>query len=218
MAIGLQKDKLADARAQTLSPFLDHVKEGLPFLVPGLSDYEVIISAASGIEKLCEIAIALSFRAKVSSSEMNNIFHGQGPLATFSAKIHLCCAIGLIPAPLRPDVDKIKAIRNAFAHSMNTKRFLDQDIASRCSQLTLETTAFDLSKIPIGPRHQFISSCIKLYEFMLTSISLALVSTEFYVQSFTKLQPAGIALALEIRKLAGFPMDGDNHNHPKPSL
>lgn len=45
-----------------------------------------------------------------------DLFDGQGALATFSARIDVACAMGLLPESIRRDLHLIRKVRNHFAH------------------------------------------------------------------------------------------------------
>jgi hypothetical protein len=59
---------------------------------------------------------------------------GDAPLATFSAKIRLAYALSIFGSSTRDDLDTIREIRNAFAHST---RPLASDPAQTLRVLTI---------------------------------------------------------------------------------
>ncbi len=63
------------------------------------------------------------------------LFEGFGPLSTFSAKISISFAIGLIQNWMAADLDLVRRIRNEFAHSLESKTFTDPTISKMVSQL-----------------------------------------------------------------------------------
>jgi hypothetical protein len=65
----------------------------------------------------------------------DELFAGTGPLATFSARIDLAYALGLVGAHGRRDMHLIRKVRNEFAHEPGTPSFDDAPIAARCREL-----------------------------------------------------------------------------------
>jgi hypothetical protein len=62
-------------------------------------------------------AINSKFRS-LTEAQKNNLFYGPtAPLGSFAAKIMLGYALGIYGAKVRSEFDKIRAIRNVFAHS-----------------------------------------------------------------------------------------------------
>jgi DNA-binding MltR family transcriptional regulator len=68
-------------------------------------------------------------------SSTGRLFDHQGPFGTFSAKIHGAYALKLIGPKTRHDLDLIREIRNAFAHSRRPLRFSDKAIKDACAHL-----------------------------------------------------------------------------------
>lgn len=58
----------------------------------------------------------------LSKTLRDKIFEGFGPLSSFSARIDVAFAFGLIDGDLRADLHKMRDLRNAFAHSPETLR------------------------------------------------------------------------------------------------
>jgi len=58
-----------------------------------------------------------------------------GPLATFSNKIYLAYAMGLIDEITRTDLNIIRNIRNVFAHAMGHVSFANPEIQQECNKL-----------------------------------------------------------------------------------
>lgn len=57
-----------------------------------------------------------------------------GPLGTFSARIEIAYAFGVISEDQWWDMTIIRATRNEFAHSSYSRSFQDEDIAKWCAQ------------------------------------------------------------------------------------
>ncbi|MCK1467841.1 MltR family transcriptional regulator [Bradyrhizobium sp. CW10] len=92
--------------------------DDLPFLSQDSRNTTIVVLASGLIEKFLRMSLISLFRTDVASKTMiENVFEGNGPLATFSSKIEVCAGLGNIDADARHDLKIIKKVRNAFAHS-----------------------------------------------------------------------------------------------------
>lgn len=66
----------------------------------------------------------------------DELFKGQSPLSTFSARIKMAYYIGLLSQSERADLEIIRGIRNEFAHHPEYLDFEVQSIRDRCGNLT----------------------------------------------------------------------------------
>ncbi len=74
--------------------------------------------------------------------EVEKLFkHDQGPLGTFSAKIKLSFCLGLIPKPIKDDLQLAAKIRNRFAHNLKTS-FEEDEIRGWCKSLQWHRIAY----------------------------------------------------------------------------
>jgi hypothetical protein len=62
-------------------------------------------------------------------------FQGDGPLATFSAKIDLGLLLGLYTPQIHKQFHRIRKIRNEFAHNMKPITFRSQKVRDLCANL-----------------------------------------------------------------------------------
>lgn len=96
-----------------------HLAEFLPFLdvLNGESPRGRVLVAASHLEHLLfEILNAFMIEGKSREQILNGF---NAPVATFSAKIALCAALGLINERERAECELIRKIRNKFAHNVH---------------------------------------------------------------------------------------------------
>lgn len=91
----------------------------------------------SFLDKWLEYAIHAKFEVKPNSSQYEELFRGYGPLSTFSAKIAIGNALGLLPPDALHDIKIIKSIRNSAAHRIDHVSFSDEEISEQCSKLIL---------------------------------------------------------------------------------
>lgn len=85
---------------------------------------------------------------------------GNAPLASFSARIKCCHALGLITSHEKNDIDLIRAIRNEFAHQEHGLSFEGTKIKSLCSSLISRRPKSLQEKIEYLPRTRFIDAVI----------------------------------------------------------
>jgi len=69
------------------------------------------------------------------SKVVSELFSHSGPLGTFSSRIDIAYAMGLIGPATRRDINLIRKIRNEFGHSHQMLKFTDDRIRNRCKEL-----------------------------------------------------------------------------------
>jgi hypothetical protein len=107
-------------------------------LVTSLADMNARAAAlimASILDNLLETAISSCF-VKLSSAKFNALFREkQSPLGSFSNKIISAYALGVYDDTTRSQLDSIRSIRNAFAHTMQPIDFDHPVVATACNNL-----------------------------------------------------------------------------------
>lgn len=68
---------------------------------------------------------------------LNDLFGSTAPLRAFSAKIKMGFALGLYGPQTRADLDAIREVRNAFAHSMTPIDFDTPEIINVCNRIKI---------------------------------------------------------------------------------
>ena len=102
-------------------------------------------------------------QASLSSENLGERLLGQmRPLGTFSSRISIAEAIGLISPEEARDLDRLRGIRNEFAHGLNGIDFENQSVKDRCQQfisvrkvLALEENNVFAKHYPDNPRSRF---------------------------------------------------------------
>jgi hypothetical protein len=90
---------------------------------------------SSILDTVLETAIKFHF-VQLSKRRFNSVFRNPtAPLSTFSSKIAIGYALGIYGDELRSQMDRIRSIRNAFAHAMLSISFDDPVIAAACNKL-----------------------------------------------------------------------------------
>jgi len=81
------------------------------------SDYEAAMLSASLLEYMLMQAITTKF-IPLGKDHLDSLFShdGAGPLCTFSAKIKLSYALGILSPETRSQIERIRIVRNHFAH------------------------------------------------------------------------------------------------------
>jgi len=98
------------------------------------TDYEAVMVCAALLEHLLMQVISTKF-VDLSSGRLSAIFTdgGKGPLSTFSAKIKISHALGLMGNGTRLQCERINTIRNHFAHHKDWVKFEDPEVSAECA-------------------------------------------------------------------------------------
>lgn len=106
-----------------------------------IDDRAMAIIDSADLERSLERALESRMRP-LSKAEFRNIFVGENaPLVSFSAKTKIAHAFGLIGPRTVSELDKIRTIRNQFAHSPKPISFKTHSVKACCA--TLETPERD---------------------------------------------------------------------------
>jgi hypothetical protein len=86
-----------------------------------ISDEATVVVGGAILEFVLRDAIARHFRKDANQKEVSKLFkfESNGPLSDFSSKIKLAYALGIGKEKTREDLDKIREIRNYFAHTLD---------------------------------------------------------------------------------------------------
>jgi hypothetical protein len=93
----------------------------------------LILSAL--IDNTLEYVIRARF-VPLNKSNFDALFRNPtAPLSSLSAKIALAHAMGIVGDELRIQLNRLRSIRNAFAHAMVSVSFDDPEIVAECKKL-----------------------------------------------------------------------------------
>jgi DNA-binding MltR family transcriptional regulator len=98
---------------------------------------------SEGLEELLRSSLR---RAPEDNKLIDSLFQGYAPLSTFSAKIQLAYALGILPRHLKERIELVRRLRNEFAHESGPLTFEDPRCADRLKLLfglLLEDRAFE---------------------------------------------------------------------------
>lgn len=136
-----------------------HLAEFLPFLdvLNQESARGVTLVAASYLENLLHQSIEAFLLEGKSREQLLSGFNA--PIGTFSSKIALAAALGLIEERERRECDLLRKIRNKFAHNVRAT-FNDEGIKSLCLELTFRALPYE--GVEVDARGSFTSAAVAL--------------------------------------------------------
>ena len=118
------------------------------------SDRGCILVGTSAVDDALKIALKrrLSTDEHVKKRAVEPMFESMGPLSTFSARIKLAYAVGLIPRWIFEDLEIIRKIRNRAAHEHTAHSFDTPHVASLSE--ALQGAGFALTRLEaLGDRN-----------------------------------------------------------------
>lgn len=143
------------------------------------SDHTTVILGTALVETALRLAISARTHKDLSSAEDGSLFEGDGPLATFSAKTRLALAFEVINTEMRTELDRLRDIRNAFAHSKSFLTFETEEVRAACATLTMphydtgapwKVEGDRVIWVPDTPRDQFLVSVRMTWVFLYQAI------------------------------------------------
>lgn len=134
------------------------------------TDRAVAIVGCAFLDTRIEKALRLHFVSGLSNNTLKALFGPTDPLGTFSGKVHVAHALGLIGEESFADLKLIGKIRNKFAHRLEITNFADPYIADLCSKLQLADIVFLNEPPPSEPRQRFIRSVVNIMHFIYSEI------------------------------------------------
>jgi DNA-binding MltR family transcriptional regulator len=131
------------------------------------SDRGCVILGAALMDEALEELLRSVCRQTPSDIKANvdPLFQGYAPLATFSARIQVAFALGILPRGLRDKIEIIRRLRNDFAHEWGPIDFDDPRFASRLQVLIIRSTVEERDNDwlgPLGPRKDQLISRLAL--------------------------------------------------------
>lgn len=127
----------------------------------GMTDQATALVFCAMVERSLERSI-LSRMVRMPRKDRLSLFEGLGPIASMAAKIKIAASLGIIGPNASADLERIKNIRNQFAHSFHKISFDTKSVASAC--ILLRTADILLSSpinrhMPTEPRDLYAYSC-----------------------------------------------------------
>jgi|WetSurMetagenome_2_1015567.scaffolds.fasta_scaffold174759_2 DNA-binding MltR family transcriptional regulator len=125
----------------------------------GKADRSVSIVGAAFLDDILGKMIRL-FMVE-NCEDVDQLFTGMNPLSTFSARIRIAYALGLVTKDEYHDLKIIKDVRNRFAHHINCS-FANQSVSDKCSNIRQPGWYEDITTIagqPFDAKSSF-SGCV----------------------------------------------------------
>lgn len=109
------------------------------------SDRGCVIFSSGILDSALEDLLRANFQKDASSIKrvISPLFKGYGPLTTFSAKINVSFALGLIDEKVKDKLEIIRRVRNVCAHEIKDVNFLHEQIKKRFDTFLSKTTLHD---------------------------------------------------------------------------
>jgi DNA-binding MltR family transcriptional regulator len=147
-------------KMEKLAPLLDALNQYRPLLdtFHAESDRGAILVASSILEN----ALEQLFRSVLVDevADALKLFKAEGPLATFSARINMSRAFGLIPEVIARQLNLVRHIRNTCAHSPETVTFATPEVRDRTEAMwNVDPLVPAVLKVAGGPplvRYRFL--------------------------------------------------------------
>jgi DNA-binding MltR family transcriptional regulator len=130
----------------------------LEVLIKQKNDRGVAILSHSFLDDRLRWLIEKKLISHLSNSERSWLLSGNGPLASYKARLEVAYAFGLIPKLTRDELQILGSIRNKFAHDFRKKSFDDPTFAPFFDRL--RTIDLGGSQLPTGDlRMEYASRC-----------------------------------------------------------
>jgi hypothetical protein len=118
------------------------------------TDRGTAVIAAAVLDDLLEILLTARF-VELSGERSDGLFKKIGaPLSSFSSKIEICFAVGVISNEARLAMHLIREVRNEFAHRIEQITFDHPDVATKIETRILRS----IKKLGKSNREMFIDS------------------------------------------------------------
>jgi len=129
------------------------------------SDRGCVIFCAAMVEAELERLLRLHFRTEddVVKKVVDPLFCAYAPLSTFSAKIAVCYALGLIPTQTHKALELLRRLRNDFAHAKINVSFQSSGYQSRLTEY--------LRLVEEGEGERMLTRCRDLLEGLFDPVS-----------------------------------------------
>ena len=132
-----------------------------------------------------ELRILIASHLIEDANIEKQLFEGDGALATFSSRIAMAYAMGLISPAARRDLDLVRKIRNDFGHNAKPIDFSHPPIASRCREVYFRYESLE------APPRRFFENAV---------FAIAALIHRATISAKRPILPADVPIDDEIRK------------------
>jgi DNA-binding MltR family transcriptional regulator len=119
----------------------------------------IVLTTVAVLDNQLELALKKTMRP-LSKKLYEQLFGPFRPLSTFSSKIVMARALGIITTDIYTELEKIRRIRNEFAHSSKLLNFESDEIAPKLLALKKR------QPIKTNPSMQFLDCVVVINEFL----------------------------------------------------
>jgi hypothetical protein len=124
-------EEFTTGQPEWLAPIFDHLRLHNEYLIQETDRAAGVLASAF----LDSVLIRLLRHVLRDGEAKKNLFRSEGPLGTYSARLDLANALGLISDETRSDLRVLGTIRNKFAHSVDVHAFEHPQIKELCARL-----------------------------------------------------------------------------------
>jgi hypothetical protein len=151
------------------------------------SDRGAIILVATTIEDVLEIQIIEKLPVlKNDETARKKMFEHDGLISSFSKKIEMAYAMGIIDSDYRKKIDLVREIRNACAHSRFPLSLEKNELLDACKALMADMWDDLKDHNPNTLRNAFIAKCTFIGFYILTGEKIEGFEAQY--EHFKKLQ------------------------------
>lgn len=131
------------------------------------SDRGVTIVAAAYLDAKLQEILEHYFSETLSPRQEESLFRSpNAPLNSFSSRIRMAHALGLIGPKTEHDLHIIRDLRNEFAHRLLVQDFSNEEIKRKCQALKLAELSILGGTPPSDPRKRLIQSAVLSLHFL----------------------------------------------------
>lgn len=104
-------------------------------LAQTVNDYQAAMQSASLVEFMLMQALLTKF-IPMGKDHLDGLFSDatNGPISTYSAKIKMSYALGIIGSETKSQLERVRIVRNHFAHVKDSTSFSDASVAFECAK------------------------------------------------------------------------------------
>jgi DNA-binding MltR family transcriptional regulator len=118
------------------TPTLDELNELLEHLQDETHDRAAALTGGAILEGALKEALSSHLNPELKL-QPDYLFQHTAPLGTFSAKIRMGYATGIYERTVADDLDCLREVRNAFAHTIRHIEFDTPEVATVCSRIQI---------------------------------------------------------------------------------
>lgn len=130
------------------------------------SDKGLALIGATVMKDALEHCFSRKFIHGLGTTCLDDIFNYEGPLGSFSNRIKIAYALGTFNSVVRDELEIIRDIRNAFAHSVIHLSISTKEIAEATEELVAYHLLDESLKVNDILRGTFTMTIVNLYTFL----------------------------------------------------